>query len=261
MLKIGKYLGHNCMLDEESLMSRVHRFVCIRVELNITEKLKPGCYITRENGEQLWIAFRYERLSEFCYRCGLLDHTEQACHIPSPEKQNTECVPSQFGPWMRVTHFHQSWKGKVNSGTPPTGKAGNKENADPRPTHTACKDDVSGEIALTSPALKNVHLATNLPLREVNTQPQSLPNFPFSRSNPITIPLSPLNAVGHHINETEAHYTPLGLKPNATPSEHNPFNPPSNIHSPPFINPYPTVDLLTPTQPSHPYPNHSLPEP
>lgn len=64
----------------------LQRFIRIHISVNIQEPLKPGCFITRETGERLWLAFKFERLSDFCYACGNMDHTMTAC----PQETNED---------------------------------------------------------------------------------------------------------------------------------------------------------------------------
>ena len=53
-----------------------------------------------EGGEQRWIAFKYERLLNFCYRCGLLNHGLKDC--PDGKMENLLELPSlQYGAWLR----------------------------------------------------------------------------------------------------------------------------------------------------------------
>lgn len=74
--RIGKLFGDNCVIDEDQLKSGVRCFIRIRADLNVSKVLKPGCFISRENDEQLWLAFKYEWISGFCYNCGRITHTE-----------------------------------------------------------------------------------------------------------------------------------------------------------------------------------------
>ena len=38
-----------------------------------------GRKINMEDGEARWVHFKYERLPNFCYRCGLLEHDLKDC--------------------------------------------------------------------------------------------------------------------------------------------------------------------------------------
>ena len=46
----------------------------VRVNMNITLPIKRGKMISVEGGKIVLALFRYERLSDFCYVCGKLDH-------------------------------------------------------------------------------------------------------------------------------------------------------------------------------------------
>lgn len=65
--------------------------------MNINKPLTPGCFIKREDGSKLLIVFKYERVFELYYRCGMIDHAEPACSCPWTSEE-----PCPFGPWMKV---------------------------------------------------------------------------------------------------------------------------------------------------------------
>lgn len=44
------------------------------MRLNVTKRLVSRKRITIEGGECKWVNFKYERLPNFCYKCGLLSH-------------------------------------------------------------------------------------------------------------------------------------------------------------------------------------------
>ena len=73
----------------------------VRIQFDATRKLVRGKRVSIEGGESRWVFFKYERLLNFCYRCGKLDHGEKEC----AEKQGSEngedegCM--QYGVWLR----------------------------------------------------------------------------------------------------------------------------------------------------------------
>uniref|UniRef100_A0A2N9J2I4 DUF4283 domain-containing protein n=1 Tax=Fagus sylvatica TaxID=28930 RepID=A0A2N9J2I4_FAGSY len=85
----------------------------VRVRLDITKPLCRGRKVRLGKGKSGWLTFKYERLPNFCYVCGLLTHGDKDCgmrmkarmddpHIPpqpvppQPENQQTgEMVPTQ----------------------------------------------------------------------------------------------------------------------------------------------------------------------
>ena len=68
-------------MDVDVAESRVHwgKFLRVRVQIDVTKKIVKGKRIIVEGGEQRWITFKYERLPNFCYHCGLLNHGLKDC--------------------------------------------------------------------------------------------------------------------------------------------------------------------------------------
>ncbi|XP_023917408.1 uncharacterized protein At4g02000 [Quercus suber] len=76
---IGSSLGS--VLDVDVSESGVQWSKClrVRVRIDVTKRLVRGKKITIEGGESKWVIFKYERLPNFCYRCGLLNHALKEC--------------------------------------------------------------------------------------------------------------------------------------------------------------------------------------
>lgn len=52
--------------------------------------------------ELVWISIIYERLFEFCFYCGILDHSHKDCTLwkKSNEHELEDCLPC--GLWLRA---------------------------------------------------------------------------------------------------------------------------------------------------------------
>lgn len=120
--RIGKLLGDHDVIDETHLKFGMSRFVRLRVAINVTKALKPGCFIPRETGDQLWLAFKYEWISDICYTCGRITHTEQVCPESQPVHTDDREEYMGFGPWMRATRHSNT-----RNHAPHTGKPNRKE--------------------------------------------------------------------------------------------------------------------------------------
>lgn len=72
--------------------------VCLRIRawLNIEAPLRRGQMITQRGKPPMKVAFKYEKLITFCYRCGKLDHGIKDCEAPG------DGVVNKFGNWMRT---------------------------------------------------------------------------------------------------------------------------------------------------------------
>lgn len=118
--KIGQYVGEFIQYDVEHTHQSLQMFVRIMVSVNILEALKPGCFILRESGEKLWLAFKYERISDFCYCCGKIDHSVAACHHNDRVEHGDMRGEQGLGPWMRDRYKgHTSWSAQATTkGTP-----------------------------------------------------------------------------------------------------------------------------------------------
>lgn len=58
----------------------------------------------RDGGEDLWIQFNYERLSNICYKCGSINHITEKCNFESPAFITTSVGISAkvYGPWLKA---------------------------------------------------------------------------------------------------------------------------------------------------------------
>lgn len=70
----------------------------VRVELPINKPLRRSGYIAGADGQRLWINFKYERLSTFCFVCGKLGHDNKHCDA-KPRGLSNVC---QYGEWLKA---------------------------------------------------------------------------------------------------------------------------------------------------------------
>lgn len=62
-------------------------FFHIKIHFPSTMPLQPGFLDYREDGDSVWIGFKYERLSSFCVHCGIINHTVGSCCQNPPHPQ------------------------------------------------------------------------------------------------------------------------------------------------------------------------------
>ena len=98
---IGSTLGE--VLDIDVSESGVHwgRLLRVRVNVDITKKLIRGKKINIEGGENRWVIFKYERLPNFCYRCGMLDHAIKEWLEGPVVKEGEEEGSLQYRAWLK----------------------------------------------------------------------------------------------------------------------------------------------------------------
>lgn len=95
--KIGRFIGHFIQADVTKPTTHLWKFIRIRIAIDTTAPLKPGCMFHRDDGHQSWASFKYERLPDLCTNCGKLDHIMKACPIPRENQKDPT-----YGPWMKT---------------------------------------------------------------------------------------------------------------------------------------------------------------
>ena len=95
----------------------------VRVRMEVNRPLCRGRLVKFEEGRNGWIAFRYERLPNFCYWCGYLDHGDKDCDIGLQQRNTSAKEGQQFGAWLRATSDRPPHKTVViMPGSQPTGR-------------------------------------------------------------------------------------------------------------------------------------------
>ena len=74
----------------------------VRVTLDVYQPLCRGRVIKLEDGEKIWVSFKYERLPNICYWCGCLDHGDKDCDIWIQSRGTLQVSSQQFGAWLRA---------------------------------------------------------------------------------------------------------------------------------------------------------------
>ncbi|XP_023897384.1 uncharacterized protein At4g02000-like [Quercus suber] len=74
--KIGEVQKSMGAVDEEG-----GNFIRVRVLVDISLPLCRGRLITLVGGRKIWISFKYERLPNFCFWCGRLNHSDKECEL------------------------------------------------------------------------------------------------------------------------------------------------------------------------------------
>lgn len=97
---VGSSIGKYVKSDPDSFDGMWKAFVRIRVTMNIEKPLKRRMKIKKEGDKWSWINFKYERLSTFCFVCGILGHSERDCSIvyAHPDK----VIDRAYGVWLRA---------------------------------------------------------------------------------------------------------------------------------------------------------------
>ena len=85
-------------------------FFRVRVNIDISLPLCRGGVITLENGEKAWVHFQYERLPNFCYWCGRLDHGDKQCNPWIQSKGSLSTDKQEFGSFLKAAPYQRGSK-------------------------------------------------------------------------------------------------------------------------------------------------------
>ena len=77
-------------------------FMRIRVLVDTSQPLCRGRKICLEDGTVGWVRFKYERLPNLCYWCGLLTHSNKDCDLWVQSRGSLIESDQQYGGWLRA---------------------------------------------------------------------------------------------------------------------------------------------------------------
>ncbi|KAL7212218.1 hypothetical protein ACSBR2_014983 [Camellia fascicularis] len=97
---IGRLIGVEAPRDGLLL---TYNFLRIKVDMNVTLPLSRGFLLKRQQSssveaKDIWVDFKYERLSDYCYDCGRIGHDHHTCKFVTKEERQL----SGFGPNLRT---------------------------------------------------------------------------------------------------------------------------------------------------------------
>ena len=78
--QLGNFIGKFVDYDINNNAGLWRNFMRIKVLLDVRQPLKRWKKIQKPQGEWPLVHFKYERLSTFCYLCGMLGHSEKFCN-------------------------------------------------------------------------------------------------------------------------------------------------------------------------------------
>ena len=88
-------------------------FMRVRVLVDVSQPLCRGRVICLEDGKELWVSFKYERLPNLCYWCGRITHNDRDCELWLDSEGTLEDTDKRYGPWIRAPPFVSSRKAVI----------------------------------------------------------------------------------------------------------------------------------------------------
>ncbi|KAM1513183.1 hypothetical protein ACFX1Z_024642 [Malus domestica] len=92
--RLTKQVGVFMQMEDPA---KARGFLRVRILINADKPLITGCWLSRENNRDTWVEFRYERLQDFCYRCGRLNHVNLECIFEAHKGGE-----AGFGEWTKA---------------------------------------------------------------------------------------------------------------------------------------------------------------
>ena len=97
------------------------------MRIDVTKRLVHGKKITIEGRKGRWVQLKYERLPNFCYRCGFLNHTLKDWSEPGEQTAVGGDEELLYGAWLRGEFVRRSsnnpsFFGPTKGGGPEDGK-------------------------------------------------------------------------------------------------------------------------------------------
>lgn len=78
-------------------------FMRVRVLIDISLPLCRGRIVSLEDGSEVWVSFKYERLPNICYWCGCLTHSDRDCEVWISSDGTLKAGDQEYGPWLRAS--------------------------------------------------------------------------------------------------------------------------------------------------------------
>ena len=103
--EIGNRLGIVEEVEKRSKQDIPGFFMRVKVAIPLAKPIRRGAFLADSGGQRSWVTFKYERLTLFCYHCGLLGHDLKHCakyFAVTKGKGNGE-VEHQYGEWLKAS--------------------------------------------------------------------------------------------------------------------------------------------------------------
>lgn len=99
--QLGNFFGEFLLYDNKNNSSIWRECMRIKIRIDVRKPLKRKKKITRKNGTDFTVTYKYERLGNFCFSCGLVTHTDRFCRRFIDKRGQEEL--KDWGAWLRAT--------------------------------------------------------------------------------------------------------------------------------------------------------------
>ena len=110
---VGNMIGKIVQVADPEDDGQGGEFLHIRVIIDITESLPRCCKLWFEGEHIRWALLKFERLSNFCYWCGRVNHSERDCNVWLQGKGKVKKKNQPYGEWLRANPIRQNHKSMI----------------------------------------------------------------------------------------------------------------------------------------------------
>ena len=104
-IELGESLGEVSETENPKELAR-NDFVCVKVEMDMSKPLCWGRKIEIGEDNERWVSFKYEKLPNFGYWCGLVSHDEKECEKWLIGRGSGSEESQGYGAWLRATPYN-----------------------------------------------------------------------------------------------------------------------------------------------------------
>lgn len=118
--QLGNFFGTFVMYDNNNNTSIWREYMRLKIRVDVRLPLKRRKKIRRRDRSEFVVTCKYEKLGDFCFRCGILSHTERSCKRRLDAGMEEE--GKGWGGWLRapprrgVAQGRSKWLREENSG-------------------------------------------------------------------------------------------------------------------------------------------------
>lgn len=109
--QLENFFGEFLEYDPKNSNSIWREYMRIRIQIDVRRSLRRKKKVNRKDGSDFVVMCKYERLSEFCFYCGMLTHTKCFCR---KNLENRSLLMWGNGAAGCVRH-HRGWRLKVKT--------------------------------------------------------------------------------------------------------------------------------------------------
>lgn len=100
--QIGSTIGRVCQDSDEEDETGCGDLVRVRVTIDVHKPLCRGRKIGLGGDREILVSFKYEKLPNFCYWCGLITYCDKDCSLWLRHRHTLEASKQQYGAWLRA---------------------------------------------------------------------------------------------------------------------------------------------------------------